>query len=521
MSSTINETIYLLEVEAYDPALPGVRTLRYSTGQGYVTSPAATPANTHFPPRLMESVAFRVSAFSDGRVMGGTSVGTGTISLANADEVLSPLLDYGFDGRPLTVWIGKQDAAFPGGFTRFFSGTVEQAVAEDDAIVLRIRDQLQILRQPFSEVRYAGTNVLPNGVEGTADDIANQVKPHTYGRCYEVPGVLVNSALQIWQVHNGAVQAIDAVYDRGIAYTFGTNHANLAALQAATVTEGTYHTCLSLGLYRLGVTPIGPVTADVRGDNSGGYVNRVGAIVQRMLVNQCGVSLSDIDTATFTTLDALAPYEVGIHVSGEQTRLSVIDQLLVSVGAWLVPTRLGTWTIGRLVAPTGTAAATFTSDQIYKLTKRPTGDDARGVPIKQVVLRYRKNWQQFRAADISGAVSSERKLILENEWRTTTADDPSVVVKHLQAEKLERDCLFVNKADADAEAARLLALHGVRRDLLDGELAPVASAVALEIGTVVTLATSLLGYDAGRKVVVVGLQTDGGGTEKITPQFWG
>ena len=41
---------------------------------------------------------------------------------------------------------------------------------------------------------YAGSNALPSGAEGTADDIKGQPKPDLWGRCYQVPLVPVNTA---------------------------------------------------------------------------------------------------------------------------------------------------------------------------------------------------------------------------------------------------------------------------------------------------------------------------------------
>jgi len=520
--TAIEETIYLVEVDAYDESLPGVRTLRYSSGGGYVTSPSATPANTFYAPRVKKPVEFSRSAFSDARVMGGSSIGLGEVILANADGGLNALLDYGFDGRALRILVGRESAAYPAGFTEFFAGTIEAADATTDTIVLRVRDRLAILDLPLSELRYAGTNSLPSGKEGTEDDIKGQIKPRAYGRCYHVPLICVNTAKQIWQCHDGTVHAIDAVYDRGIVLTFGSNHANLAALEAATVASNTYHTCKAEGLVRFGTRPFGPATADIRGDATGSYVDRVGAIVKRILITQCGVDSGDIDSSSFTALDAAADYEVGIYIAGEQSRQSVIDQLLLSVGAWLVPDRTGLWQVGRLTAPTGSPAATFTADHILSQTKRPPADPERGVPVWQVSLRYKRYWQSFGDADvdIAGGVSDATKAQMVQEFRTVTSDDSSVKTAHLLSPVLKRDTLLVSATDAQAEADRLLALHKVRRDLVDSEVAINAGTASLDLGQEARLKTSRMGYSAGRDFRVIGISTDGR-KQKLTAQLWG
>ena len=58
----------------------------------------------------------------------------------------------------------------------------------------------------------------------------------------------------------------------------------------------------------------------------------------------------------------------------------MIDQLLLSVGAWLVPDRTGVWQVGRLTAPAGSPAATFTADHILSQTKRPPADPDNAAP---------------------------------------------------------------------------------------------------------------------------------------------
>ena len=45
--------ILIADVDAYDPALPGVVTLRFAT-QGYATGPADSPAHTFYDGRIVQ-----------------------------------------------------------------------------------------------------------------------------------------------------------------------------------------------------------------------------------------------------------------------------------------------------------------------------------------------------------------------------------------------------------------------------------------------------------------------------------
>jgi hypothetical protein len=511
--------VTLIEAVAFDPVIGSTRVLRFASGRGRMTGPTDTPAHTYFEPRLQQPVNFSRTLFSNARVTGGASIGAGEIVLNNADQALAGLRDLGLDGRDITVRVGPQDAPYPGGFTTFLTGTAEQVEIGARTATIRLRDRLQLLSLPLQANRYAGSNVLPFGAEGTADDIKGQPKPLLYGRRYQVLPVQVNTAKLTYQLHDGVLQAVDAVYDMGVALAAGADYANLATLEAAAPAAGTYITCLALGLFRLGAAPAGRITADARGDNAGGYVSKAGEIVQRLLTGRCSVAVGDLEAASFTALNTAAPGECGVFLTGETTRQQAIDLLLASAGAWLAPTRTGTWQVGQLVAPAGTPVATLTDVEILSLDSRATNDDTRGVPVWRVTVRY-KPYGQAAAADIAGSVTAARRAELLQPWRDTTASDPTIQAKHLLAQELLRETTLTNAADAAAEASRLLALHGVRRDFVQADIWLSESTAALDLGQVVRLVTPRLGYGAGRHFVVVGIALDGR-RQRLTLDLWG
>jgi hypothetical protein len=514
-SGTLNDIVRTTSV-----AGPGTRILRFASGRGRMTGPGDVPPHAHFAPRLQQPVNFSRTLFSNARVTGGSKVGAGEMVLNNTDQGLGYLRDLGIDGRDITVRVGAQDAAYPSGFTTFLTGTAEQVEVGARTATIRLRDRLQVLSLPLQATRYTGSNVLPAGAEGTADDIKGQPKPLLYGRRYQVSPVLVNTAKLTFQLHDGAIQAVDAVYDMGIALTAGADYANLAALEAAAPGAGTYVTCLALGLFRLGSAPAGKVTADARGDSTGSYLSKVGEIVQRILTTRCGVAAGDIDTASFTALNAAAPGEIGFYATSDTTRQEAIDTILASVGAWLAPTRTGLWQIGQLVAPSGTPVATFTDVEILALDSRATNDDARGVPVWRVTVRYKPYTAGAATADIAAGVTQARRAELLQPWRDTTATDTTVQAKHLLATDLVRETLLNIASDAATEASRLLALHGVRRDFVQAEVWLTEANASVDLGRVVRLVTPRLGYGAGRDFIVVGITVDGR-RQRLTLDLWG
>jgi hypothetical protein len=551
------DLVYLLEVNAYDPALPGVRTLSYASGLGFVTQPSETPANTWYEPRIVQPANFTRTAFADARVMGGSTTGYGEITLNNADQGLSALLDYGMDGRLVVIRVGTQGAAYPSGYTTFLTGTIEQPEMGVSKVTLRLRDLLQNLTLPLQQNYYGGTNVLPNGADGTPNDIQGQPKPLAWGRCFYLVPVCVNTADLIYQVHDGSVQSIDAVYDSGVALAAGTDRATLAAMEANEPAPGYFDTCLALGLFRLGATPGGAVTADVHGGNAGGYVNTVADIVVRILKERAGVSSGAIGSTSVAALDAAFPAEVGFAInqaggspvqgfglgfnqfrrsgglrerflgaaagapSGTGATLQqAIDAVLLSAGAWLAPNRLGRWQIAQLVAPSGTPAASFTDNDIISIERTVTSDPTAGAPVWAVALRYLHYTGFADWTTLAGSVSPAVVEQFSREWRGVVAFDSTVLTTHLLAPILYRDTLLTNATDAANEAARLLALHKVRRDFVHAVLRLDATKATLDLGSQILVTTPRLGYGAGRQMTVVGITSDGR-KDELTLDLWG
>lgn len=514
------DLIYLVEITAYDPALPGTRVLRFASGRGFMTRPTETPANAWCDPRVLRPITFTRTLFGNARVTGGGRVGVGDIVLNNADQGLAYLRDLGIDGRDVVVRVGPEGAAYPAGFTTFVTGTAEQAEVGAATATIRLRDRLAVLQQPLQETLYAGTNSLPSGAEGTADDLEGKPKPILLGRRYHAEPVLVNTALLIYQLHDGPMHAIDAVYDQAVALTAsGSDRADLAALEAATIAAGQYDTCLALGLFRLGASATGKVTADARGDATGSYVNKPGEVVERILTRFCGYASGDLDSAAFAALNAAADDEIGLHFTAPVTRQAAIDAALAACGGWLSPSRAGLWQAGQLLAPTGTPDHELTDVEILRLDSLATRDAGAGVPLWRLRLRYRP-YPAFAASDIAGSVSEAVRAQLRQPWRELVAADASVRTKHLLATELTVETPMVNGLEAILEAVRQLTLHKVRRDYVQAEVWISEARAAIELNQVVRLTTARLGYGAGRDFRVVGIATDGR-LGRLTLDLWG
>lgn len=209
-------SILLMEIDAYDLVGASVVTLRYAS-HGYTTARADTPSDTPYLPRIEGGFSLSQSMYRQGTTGGGSEVGAGSISLANTDGALDVLLTgYALTGRPVRIGTVEPGAALSTA-VQTFTGTCALPEFEQDRVVIGLRDKTVDFEKEIQTTVYAGDNVPPSGKEG-GTDLKGTPKPLAYGVVKNVPAVKVNDSLLIYQVHDGAIQAVDAVYDGGVAF---------------------------------------------------------------------------------------------------------------------------------------------------------------------------------------------------------------------------------------------------------------------------------------------------------------
>lgn len=472
--------IILIEFDVHDGT--SLRKLYVGT-HGIRSGPNDSPANQYYEPRLESVGRLERAMFGNGDgVSGGTTggnsdVGFGNISVVNGTP--HDLEDYIDDWKDLafrTVTI----KSLAGDFQPFnqaatrFVGSVEQLVSTNalEQFDIVIHDRLQDLDKPLLINTYLGTTV--SGGMGTAEgnvDLKDQIKQKVWGTVHNVSCVDVNSFDLVWQVSDGPVDSI-AVYDGGVALSNGGNVGTLAGLFSASIQPGFYVTCFNLGLFRLGSSAIGAVTADVV-EGSTAASRSAAQIATRMLAwfaNNYDVTLN-LASVDVAALDALNHAQCGIIVKDTETGLAAIMRVLNSVGAWMLPESDSTtlFNIGRLDPPSGTAVASYALEDCMETPERvESGDDNKGVPAWKVIVKYDQLDVVQNASDLFGVVTENdpvRVAYLALEFRQASAEDDSILDQWPNAPTLEVTTRLVSQADAQAEANRLLALHSTKRDI--------------------------------------------------------
>jgi hypothetical protein len=453
----------LVEIQAAIDAAGTLTTLCLADSH-FTTSPSDTPANTSFIQALSDPGSIGVHAYSDGKTTGGaTKLETGEIVVVNVGGRFDDWLDYGFDGRTVTIRYGE-GGRYPEDFQTLFTGTLEgQPEVSFESLVFRLRDKQYLFSVPALITRYAGSNVLPLGFEGVPADVMGKVKPRVFGTVFNVSPVQVNTSKMTYQVSEGALASIGPVYDGGLALTFGADFATKELLQASTPASGAYNTCLAEGFFQLGANPSGLVTADaVQGASAGDRT--VAQILRRLAA--IALPSAEISAGDVAALDAISSGVAGIWLGDESTTiLSAMDLVAASIGAWYGFDESGVLRMGVLTEPSGDPV--FDIHDFHALEgieRRPARDN--GVPVWRVTLKYARIWT-VQTSGLLGAVMPDRRAYLALASRSVVWPDTDVKRKHLLATDMVVDGVLAYPADAAVEADRQLQLQKKRRDIFD------------------------------------------------------
>ena len=484
------EKHYLAEIVAYDIAGTATTTIRVSD-HGLVTGASDTPAHTLYEARIIEPMAFQRSMFKAGKVGGFSRAAFGELILNNADGGLDALAGYAFDGRAITIKVGAAADAFST-YSTIFTGTADSIAWTDTRISIRLRDSQLLFESVVQGTLYGGTG----GTDG-GDDLQGKPKPLTFGIVKNVRAVRVDPTNAIYQVHDGQIEAIDAVYDNG-----------------ATVSASDYTADLTNGRFTLDSATTGTITADIQGSKTGGtYVSSVANIIERVVKDFGGLSSGDLDASSFTALQSANSSGGGVYVD-RPTRIQIIlDALANSIGAYFGYNRAGKFQVGRVEAPGSTVADTYTANEILEIQRKPTA-----IPPFRTIVRHTLNNTVQDPARLATGASAARRALSAQQYREEVVTDTAVQTKHLEAGVLEVNTLLTVAANAATEATRLQALYGAERAIYRVRLK--IQPFARELNDTVQVTFARYNLTSGKKFRVVGL-TENAGKNEVELELWG
>lgn len=496
--------------------------LYYSTA-GYNSRPGDIPSSQHFEARLKSGGSVTRRLWPKGATRGPAQIGNVKLELSNGDNGLDDGITYALDGQPIMLLRGESGEAYStfddigNPAARWFRGYSEQAVYEDAdksrTVTLAARDLLHKLDIPLQPRKYGGTNVLPAGVDGTAE-LKGKPLPVAFGILFNITPVCVNTSKLIYQLHYTAFNTgyTIAVYDRrGTAWTAGADYANQADMEATAPAAGQYRVWPAGGMIRLGSTPE-LLTVDLTNPTDGGGSLGVLAVAAA-LMRVAGIDLS--------LSASLAAYpSVGIYVNEEVNLLAAMDRVTGSVNAVVYGKRsAGTVELAQLRAPGAVATLAITESPVLSIKRISPVDPGNGIPACRINVRYRRNWTPMSTGDVAGATMADAASVAQ-EYRVATWSGPDVKRQWRLAPELNIDTLINAEADAQAEADRLATLHGVQRDMLEVKVDLDDDTLVVDVNQVVHLTHSAFNLSGGKYFLVLDCDVDTA-LETVTYTIWG
>lgn len=249
---------WLLRIEGYDPALPGM-TARYFSDVGVISGGGDTPSHTYWDRRVLVPPSMTRAAFRGQAVGGEAETALGSVSVANGDGALDGLAAIEWDGHTVELLYSALPRPAIGDFATLLVATIRNLVVAD-AVEITLAERRDLADVAWQPARFAGTG----GAEGDADWEGVR-KPVALGVLWQVePAMILESTLVLAygdRRSGGVLQA----RDQGVPLRRGGNHPDMTALLAAGFGDADFITCDALGVVRVRTPPAGPLTIDIAG----------------------------------------------------------------------------------------------------------------------------------------------------------------------------------------------------------------------------------------------------------------
>lgn len=478
----------------------------YLGSHTFHTGASDSERNAIFRPRLLQAFNFSQQIPPPGLGQSRGGAGIGAVRIANGDGALDDELLRAWPGRSVRVLVGGTvDEGRPtehemvlAEYVTLFLGTAEALAGAENEIEIAIRDPSAKLDLPIVANLYAGTGGLEGG-----DDLAGKPKPKGFGAVFNASPATVDPVNLIYQVHDGAMSAVTAVRDAGVALAFD---ADVADITTATPGTGEYATSLATGHIKLGASPAGGITVDFNGDASGsGYVSTVADVIERIVVTYGPLFAGDLDAASFTSLNSAKSYTCGLYTGMSRPKLnSLVDQLMLSVDGFWAMTRAGLLSVGTYVQPENEAANySLAEDGVFEgsLEALPSAD-----PIWRLRLGYRRNWAPQSEGELAGSVTAANRAAYSQQQKFVSEENQNTRDVFPLAIENERSTLLNDQADAETETTAILSRQRrVRRTYRWTSRLPLYQ---LKVGVLLSLTHSRMGLSSGKNLIVLQIEED-------------
>ena len=487
------DVVILVEVDVTAPA-GGTTTLRFAD-RAIRPLPPTDPLrpNSVWDGRLATPPAVRRALVEDMASL-TAGWGVGQLQLLNGDGALDTYRGHAWGQVRVYRWT---DGTPFSAATNLFAGQAATPVYDRSAkksapVSAGFYDPRVEMDQPLQVNLYAGSGAYEGSTE-----LKGRPKPLAYGDLSDahIPAPRVDVAKGAYQLHDGAINGLTAVFDRGDGAGLVNDGDKVGAVfDAFNPAAAHYATDKGRGLFKANTTPVGTVTFGLTGDAIPTYVNTAGPIIGRLL-GRLGVPGARIG-ASVAGLASTAPIGV-FDQSGGQGR-DLIGWVARSVPAAVLPGRDGVWGAAVIAPPKAVADYAIDYFDIVDLT-----EDA-SVPQPAGVIRvgWGRIYTTFRGEDVAPAIKgTAAALRLETEYRYAQVDDAAAKARGAGFWRtMQLETALRTEADALALGAQLKTLFGLRADGLPRtqwtvQIPLTAASLAIQLGATVRLVYPPRGID--------------------------
>lgn len=473
--------------------LSGIET-QYLSTEGYITSSTDTPQSRVFLPRLKDSIEYSIEVGCHLWGNSDSKISFGVIDIENTDGALDSWMNEEWRDRTITIRRGLSNENFSA--HEIIAIVVIDKISAPDLYTLRftLRSKEALLEIPLQKSMYPALTFAPS-LEATP-------KPICIGQCFNIPGLLVDSATLDYDVHDDEFLAIDDVKDQGVS------------LNPSEEWDISIDSSIHGFRFNEGNNPAGKITADVRGAHVGGnLINRLPEVINYLVERSDGVvPTSDIDTYSVNTIDALAPYNICYYGRDATTISSVLSQVMDSYCGWWYFDRFGMLKVGRLEQPSASTVLEVNDINIIgDISIR--FDDANGLSNSIAAV---KNWSPNTDSDIAGSLlvdatglqTAER---LKRPYQVISTSVPTIHPSYsfaIGAEPIKT--LIADESSAQSEIDRIAGdfLFSNEKYFYTVQVAIEGSlAYELEPGDSVLLKTDRFGLSAGKSLLLLAVKT--------------
>lgn len=383
----------LIQIDGYDPALPGAVSLRASNVDDDRVC-HVDGANGIFWPAVAQLPELRydlVDAAFSGRV------DTPSSQIVLAVEPFPNLPRYQLSDARVRIWTGNAGDAWP--WTLRFDGrcTAQPSVAAGRA-TLTIAVDDRWLDTPLLAL-YAGTT----GAEGDAA-LKGQPKPLSIGAPRFAPARMIDGTNNVFQVSSGLIEDVEVAFERILRFGASAgDYGSYAALIAATIRPGQWATAKAVGMIRHGAPPApgGRFVYHLKGDKAGpdGWVRLPGQVIKRLALIAGGAGR--FSEASVDALDAARPWNISWQMTDQITAREAIQRIAASVNAVAGVSWLSQLFVAPLPSLVGSPAVTLNTDGSTLPAIGKVEQIEMDPPFWRMSIETERTWDVHQYSDIA------------------------------------------------------------------------------------------------------------------------